>query len=123
MDKRVAVWFEIPVTDMDRAAAFYSELMGYEIKVEEMFGSKMGFFPMEDVPMSGALTYTEDAKPGADGVLIYLNGGEDLSEMLARVEPAGGKVIVPKSKISDDIGFYATFIDTEGNKLALHSRK
>jgi predicted enzyme related to lactoylglutathione lyase len=122
VDKRIAVWFEIPVSDMDRAARFYSEVMGFEVRVEEMFGSKMGFFPMEDVPMSGALTQTDDFRPGADGVLIYLNGGEDLSSMLARVEPAGGRVMTPKTKISDDIGYFALFTDTEGNRLGLHSR-
>jgi predicted enzyme related to lactoylglutathione lyase len=56
-------------------------------------------------------------------VAIYLNGGDDLSVMLGRVEPAGGKVIFPKTLISEDNGFFAIFADTEGNAVGLWSKK
>ena len=118
-------WFEIPVTDFDRANKFYSELMGVEsLETNEMGGMKMGFLPMEDKgAVGGGISLAEGHTPSPNGVLIYLNGGEDLSGHLARVEPAGGKVVLPKTKITDEIGFMAFFIDSEGNKIGLHSPK
>jgi predicted enzyme related to lactoylglutathione lyase len=118
-------WFEIPVTDFDRAHKFYSELMAVSsLELHEMGGMKMGFLPMESREgVGGGICLAEGYTPSQNGVLIYINGGEDLSAHLARVEPAGGKVVLPKTKISDEIGFMAIFIDSEGNKLAFHSPK
>jgi len=62
------------------------------------------------------------SKPSKDGIIIYLNGGDDLSNILNRIEPAGGKVLVPKRQISEKIGYYALFLDTEGNRLGLFSK-
>lgn len=62
-------------------------------------------------------------KPTTDGAKIYLNGGEDLSVPLSKVEKAGGKVVMPKTKINDEIGFIDFFVDTEGNNMAFHSPK
>jgi len=121
MEKSMAVWFEIPVVDMERAAKFYGAVMGFEVRVETMYGEEMGFFPTEGWANGGALTKMGAASPSDQGVVVYLNGGSDLQRMLDRVEPAGGKVLVPKTKISDEVGYYAFFLDTEGNRLALHS--
>lgn len=113
-------WFEIPAVDFERATAFYNALFGIELQVIEMFGTQMGMFPSEPGG-GGALVKGDDYAPAATGTLLYLNGGDDLSEVLAKVEPAGGKVIVPKTNIGPDMGNFAIFIDTEGNKVALHS--
>ena len=92
---------------------------------QDMNGLKMALFPSEDMngKVSGALTQSEMHKPSADGAKIYLNGNPDLNNALSKVEAAGGKVLMPKTKISDEIGHMAFFIDSEGNNVALHSNK
>ena len=115
-------WFEIPATDFDRSVKFYKQVLGTQIEETEMFGMKMGFMPTDGANVSGAVVQGEGYTPSSDGAVIYLNGGDDLQTMLTRVEAAGGNVIVPKTQISPEIGFFAMFIDTEGNKMALHSK-
>ncbi|MEE9431465.1 MAG: VOC family protein [Melioribacteraceae bacterium] len=119
----VVNWFEVPVTDFDRAKDFYTKVTGGEMHVEVISDYKMGFFAMEGEGVGGAIVLGTDYTPSMDGAVIYLNGGEDLTEQLSRVETSGGKVIVPKTKITDEIGFFAMFMDTEGNKMAFHSPK
>ena len=119
----VVNWFEIPVSDFDRAKDFYTEVLGNELHIEEVMGTKMGFFNTQGEGVGGAICYGESYKPNSDGALIYLNGGDDLENPLSRVENAGGKVTLPKTKISDEIGYMAFFFDSEGNKLAFHSLK
>ena len=118
-------WFEISVSDIDRAKKFYGTIFGIELPVQEMMGMKMAFFPAEDMngKVSGALVESQMHKPSADGAKIYLNGNPDLSNALSKVEAAGGKVTMPKTKISDEIGYMAFFVDTEGNSIGLHSNK
>ncbi|MBO6517114.1 MAG: VOC family protein [Bacteroidia bacterium] len=116
-------WFEIPVLDFERAKKFYSEVLGQEVVDHPMPEFKYGILPydQEAKGVGGAIIEAKDMqKPSADGTTIYLNGGDDLSAPLSRVEAAGGKVIMPKTSIGEN-GFMAQFIDTEGNKLALHS--
>jgi uncharacterized protein len=115
-------WFEIPVSDLSRAAEFYKTILATTIHETEMFGTKMGLFPSDDQHVSGALVQGDEYKPSAEGVLVYLNGGEDLSLVLNRIPGAGGTILVPKTQISPEYGFMALFMDTEGNKIALHSR-
>ncbi len=114
-------WFEIPATDFSRAVSFYKVILGLDIKETEMFGTKMGFFPTDGANVSGAIVQGEDYKPSTDGVVAYLNGGNDLQTVLDKVEGNNGKVIVPKTQISPEMGYFGMFIDTEGNKMAIHS--
>ncbi len=114
-------WFEIPATDHDRAVKFYSTVLGLDLQPMEMMGIKMAFLSNDPGEVGGSICTGEGYKPSVDGAVVYLNGGEDLSSPLSRVENAGGKVVVPKTKISDEIGYMAFFMDTEGNKMALHS--
>ena len=116
-------WFEIPVSDIDRASKFYAEVLNGELNNMEITGTKMAFLPMEGEGVGGALCESEMHKPSQEGAVIYLNGGEDLADPLSRIEKAGGKVVMPKTKISDEIGYMAFFTDTEGNKVAFHSPK
>ncbi len=118
-------WFELSVTDINRAKKFYETIFQIEMPVQEMMGMKMAFFPSEDMngKVSGGLVQGPNHKPSMDGAKIYLNGNPDLANALAKVEAAGGKVLMPKTKISDEIGYMAFFIDTEGNNVALHSNK
>ncbi len=118
-------WFEISVTDIKRAKTFYESIFGIEMPQQEMMGMQMAFFPSEDMngKVSGSLVQGPMHKPSADGAKIYLNSNPDLSNSLSKIEAAGGKILMPKTKISDDIGFMAIFADTEGNHVALHSNK
>jgi predicted enzyme related to lactoylglutathione lyase len=117
-------WFEIPVSDMERAVKFYSEVMGYESMYQmNMGGYDMAFFPMEGEGVGGALVKGDVCVPSDKGAMIYLNANPDLSTPLSKIEAAGGKVILPKTIINDEIGFMATFVDSEGNRVAFHSNK
>lgn len=114
-------WFEIPAMDFNRAVSFYKAILSLEITETEMFGTKMGFFPSDGKNVSGAIVQGDDYKPSTDGVIAYLNGGNDLQHVLDKVESNAGKVIVPKTQISPEMGYFGMFIDTEGNKMAVHS--
>ncbi len=114
-------WFEIPALDFERARKFYSTVLDSDLQlVPGVEGAEMAFLPAEEGATGGAVTAYEGFKPSQDGTLVYLNGGADLTAMLDRVEGAGGKVAMPKTSIGEN-GFIALFIDTEGNKVGLHS--
>jgi len=117
-------WFEISVADITRATKFYETIFGINMQQQEMMGMKMAFFPGDmSGKVSGALVEGPDHKPSAEGAKIYLNGNPDLQMALSKIEGAGGMVLMPKTKVTDDIGFMAFFTDTEGNTVALHSNK
>lgn len=118
-------WFEISVSDIKRAAKFYETIFGIQLPRQTMMGMEMAFFPSEDMngKVSGSLVQGPMHKPSADGAKIYLNGNPDLNNALGKIESAGGKVLMPKTKISDEIGYMAFFADSEGNTVALHSNK
>lgn len=118
-------WFEVPVTDFKRAKKFYETIFEINMAEHSMGGYMMGFFPYEmgSGKLSGAIVHGEHRVPAKDGALIYFNANPDLSSSLSRIEKAGGKILVPKTQIGPEIGFFALFIDTEGNKMALHSQK
>lgn len=122
-DKKWSEWFEIPVSDMERAKAFYETVFGMSIHVMELGPNfQMGIFPHKDVGCSLVFN-PEFYKPSADGVLVYLNANPDLQSAYDKVEAAGGKVLIPKKQISPEHGFMAVFLDSEGNRLSLHSAK
>ena len=121
--RNMAVWFEIPVRDMDRARLFYGNILGHDMPVQKMGNFIMAFFPSAGHANSGALVNGEGYEPCYRGTVVYLNAGEDLNEALERVEPAGGTVAVTKTKITEDYGFFALFRDTEGNLVGLHSMR
>lgn len=116
-------WFEIPASDIKRATKFYETIFGLEKMEEmEMMGNIMAFFPYEggSGKVSGALVMGEGYKPSMEGSLIYLNADPDMGAA-EKIEGAGGKVLMPKTHITEEIGYMAIFIDSEGNKMALHS--
>ena len=117
-------WFEIPVANFERATKFYNKVLGTELAPfdNEARDVRMAFFPADSGEVGGCLIHGDGYKPSAEGTLAYLNGGEDLSARLSRVESAGGKVVMPKTKISDEVGYIALFMDSEGNKVAFHSQ-
>ena len=113
--------FEIPTIDFSRAVTFYQAILNISIEAIDMDGIKMGLFPSDSGTVSGALIKGGGYKPSADGTIVYLNGGDDLQVVLDKIEVSGGKVLITKTEIGPEMGFYAMFIDTEGNKLGLHS--
>jgi len=112
-------WFEIPVYDIHRAAAFYNAIYSMEMETSVNGEFTMAYFPA-DKGVGGALIAGPGCIPNDTGILIYLNAGNDLDGVLGRVELAGGRVIMPKTLISESAGSFALFIDSEGNRLALH---
>jgi uncharacterized protein len=114
-------WFEIPVTDFSRAKSFYEKVLGISIEPMVMGPVTMGMLSSDPTAVGGALVYGDGGSPAKNGTLVYLNGGDDLAPMLARAAKAGGSVAVPKTDIGNGFGFFAHFIDTEGNKVGLHS--
>jgi predicted enzyme related to lactoylglutathione lyase len=122
--KNAINWFEIPVNNYERAKKFYSEILDLEIMDHDMGDKKMkyGIFPydMENGGIGGAIVEMEEMKPSMNGSTVYLNGGDDLSAPLSKIETAGGKIFMPKTDIQEN-GFIAQFTDTEGNRVALHS--
>ena len=115
-------WFEIPVANLERAVAFYEQIMAAKLPLESSFpGMKMAMFPYKDPGVGGCLIEFEQARPHADGVRVYLNGGDNLAPILDRVEAAGGRIIMPKTFLREDIGHIGMFSDSEGNIIGLHS--
>jgi predicted enzyme related to lactoylglutathione lyase len=115
-------WFEIPVKNFDRASKFYSTLLDGEIqKVNDPKGIEMGLLPgTRPNANGGAIVKAEGYEPSDKGSIIYLECESDLATKLNKVEKAGGKVVLPKTRNGNN-GFIAHFIDSEGNKVALHA--
>lgn len=115
-------WFEIPATDFARAKAFYATVLDVQIQDDSNPQMQYAYLPSEpqNGGFGGAIASGENFVPSMTGTTIYLDGGNDLSLPLGRVESAGGKVILPKTSIGNN-GFIALFIDTEGNKVGFHS--
>ena len=113
-------WFEIPALNFEKAVTFYDYI--YNIKMERVVTPthSMAIFPANE-GIGGAVVCGPGSVPGQTGPLVYLNGGKDLEIVLSRVPEAGGHIIMPKTLIDKESGYFAIFIDSEGNKLALHS--
>ncbi|MFY0603385.1 MAG: VOC family protein [Flavobacteriaceae bacterium] len=128
MDINMISWFEIPVTDMDRAKKFYETVFKVTVSVNDFGGILMGWFPpAEDITapgISGSLVKQEQYIPSSThGALVYFNSQSgDIDHELSRVEEAGGKVMQPKTLISNEIGYMAIVLDTEGNRIALYNK-
>jgi predicted enzyme related to lactoylglutathione lyase len=113
-------WFEIPATDFERAKTFYATVL--DAQIHEDPNRQYAYLPSDPQKggFGGAIGCGENFVPAITGTIVYLDGGNDLSVPLGRVENAGGKVILPKTSIGEN-GFIALFIDTEGNKVGFHS--
>ena len=115
-------WFEIPAVNFQQAVDFYNYIYGIDMETNFDGNYAMAFFPANE-GIGGAIVAGPGSTPSDTGPLIYLNGGKDLNLVLKRVEKAGGRIIMPKTLISKESGYFSIFIDSEGNKLALHSKK
>ncbi|MCC6542643.1 MAG: VOC family protein [Flavobacteriales bacterium] len=118
LDDRVN-WFEIPAYDLHRAAAFYNTIYNMQMEVVRNGEFIMAYFPVGK-GIGGALIQGPGCYPNDSGVLLYLNAGNDMDSILSRIEGAGGRVIMHRTLIGAEAGHFALFIDSEGNRLALH---
>jgi len=123
--KNAISWFEIPAIDLSRAQKFYETIFNIQMIPFDTPNFQMRMFPVEDMMsgIGGAISKAEGFyKPSAtDGPLVYLNANPDVQNVLDKIEAAGGKIVVPKTQISPEFGYMAVFVDTEGNRVALHS--
>lgn len=122
----VVGWFELPVIDMERAMRFYETVFGFTLMRQELGPLDMAWFPWIEGSAGSAgslVRHPEWYVPAQTGVLIYFTAfSGDAAVELGRVDAAGGTVLQPKTLISDDIGYMGVFLDTEGNRVAIHSR-
>lgn len=114
------VWFDIPATDLDRAIRFYSAVLGKPVRKEQFPELAIGLFPHVEGETGGCLYPSEEPPAGSRGPLLYLDCGGRLDDAIAAVEPHGGRVLQPKHAIGA-YGFRAVVLDSEGNRIALHS--
>ena len=118
--KHLINWVEIPALDLERAEKFYSTILGgIEFHKMEMNGARYALFPSEDRFNAGALVQSQYHTPSSDGVTIYLDGGDNMDNILQHVEKAGGEIIMPKTYTGKEAGFVAMFSDSEGNKIGI----
>jgi predicted enzyme related to lactoylglutathione lyase len=120
--KNYASWFEVPAINFDQSLQFYNHIYEIEMETSQNGDYTMAFFPAKG-GVGGAIVCGPGSVPSEKGSLLYLNGGDDLNNVLSRVTEAGGRVIMPKTLIDKDSGYFAIFIDIEGNKMAFHSQK
>lgn len=119
--KNYVAMFEIPAIDISRAIQFYQSI--FDIKIEQMDVGEMqmGIFPYENQLVNAVIVKGKDYQPSANGVTVYLNGGDDLQLIVDKIKAHQGKILVPKTAHADGNGFFAVFIDSEGNKMGLNS--
>ncbi|HEY4151377.1 MAG TPA: VOC family protein [Chitinophagaceae bacterium] len=127
-ESNAITWFEIPVSDMKRAKKFYETVLDIKLVTAKAEGDMeaMELFPRHaegsmgrtDV-VSGSLIKANRLHPAGDGILIYLNANPELDKAIARIAPAGGKLILPRTK--NPSGYVCIFEDTEGNKMGLYA--
>ncbi len=115
------VWFEIPAVQLDRAVQFYQSILKVTLKVEQIGPEKLAVFPYQPPAISGCVLEVKGHTPGA-GVILYLNADPDLKGALDRVAGAGGKVLLPRTALPENVGgYFARILDTEGNQVGLHA--
>ena len=115
-------WFEIPVIDFARAKKFYNAILDFDMPEMPMGPAHMGFLPHEQGKgVGGAIIKVDGHVPSTMGTLVYLACGSDLAVVLGKVEAAGGKILTPKTLIAEGMGYFAHFLDIEGNRVGLHS--
>ena len=119
-ESRVA-WFEIPAADLDRACLFYETILDTKLSRGQFGPDELAVFPYTKPAVGGCIGRIHGLQPSATGSVVYLNANPTLDAVLARVEPAGGKIVVPKTALPPGMGFWARIQDSEGNLVGLHA--
>ena len=115
------VWFELPVSDLDRATAFYETAFATKLRTDERFPNLAMFTRQFETAVTGALIVDNSHKPSADGAIVYLNCDGDLDGVLKRAQAAGGKVLQEVAQLPGSMGWIAQFRDLDGNRVGLHA--
>ncbi|MBN3764945.1 VOC family protein [Burkholderia sp. Ac-20365] len=119
--KRAIAWFEIPASNFERAVRFYESALDTTLRRED-FGVPMAIFNYDEPSAGGSIVQSPTLEPSATGSVIYLNAQPTVNATLERVKRAGGKVEGPAVQLPNDIGWIGFFIDSEGNRIGLHSK-
>lgn len=116
----IITWFELPATDLERAATFYRTILGAQFRTDSDGG--LLFVADSRAAVSGSIIKNDKYVPTATGTVVYLNAGtpDNLDAILSRVVPAGGQILMPKTHLGDP-GHIAMILDSEGNRVGLHS--
>ena len=115
-------WFEIPVTDIDRATRFYETLLNKQLRREFMGGIALGVFPHdENSGVGGCLQAGPGLAPAGTGTIVYLDAGPSIDTVLKRVGVSGGKIALDKTALPPGMGYFAHIIDSEGNRVGVHA--
>ena len=122
--KNVISWFQIPVTNFERAVKFYNTILAVDLLESRGMGTQVALFPhdVKNGAVGGALYRGAGFTPSCDGTVVMLNVGKDFALVLSRIEEAGGRISMAKTSINNSSGFLAYFIDTEGNRIGLYSK-
>ena len=119
MSANTICWADIPVTNLERAIDFYTAVLGAPVTKQSDPGFEFGLLPHFDINASGCLAVCKDNQPSQTGPLVYLSVEGRLDDAVQAAEK-GGKVLQPKHPIGPH-GFRAVIVDSEGNRIALHS--
>jgi len=121
MNKLIS-WFEIPALDLNRACAFYENILAVTLNRGDMGPASLAVFPYDrDSATGGCVMTIPGFKPSIEGSVVYLDAGNSLDTVLARIVPAGGSVLLPRTELPGNMGVYAQFHDTEGNRVGLYA--
>ena len=121
MNKLIS-WFEIPALDLNRATAFYERILAATLTRTDMGPASLGVFPYNrDSATGGCVMTIPGFKPSLEGSVVYLDAGNSLDTVLGRIVPAGGAVLLPRTELPGNMGVYAQFRDTEGNRVGLYA--
>jgi predicted enzyme related to lactoylglutathione lyase len=111
-------WFEIPTSDFSKSIPFYNQVLGIALEATEFGPAQIAVFPYTRPGVGGCLMQQEGLTPSSTGTVVYLPT-KKIDEVIARVVPAGGQVVVPKSPVGPNMGYFARFRDLEGNVVGI----
>jgi hypothetical protein len=121
MNKLIS-WFEIPALDLNRASAFYESILAVTLNRGDMGPASLAVFPYDrDTATGGCVMTIPGFKPSLEGSVVYLDAGNSLDTVLARIVPSGGAILLPRTELPGNMGVYAQFRDTEGNRVGLYA--
>ena len=115
------VWFELPVSDLDRATHFYETVFATKLATDPRFPAIAMFPKKNESSVTGALAVFDGRKPSTDGAVVYLNCDGELDAVVKRAKAAGAKLLEEVAQLPAGLGWTAQFRDPDGNRVGLQS--